>query len=79
MLHNIGIGLLLLSGVFFFSMLAVPWFPLGTGAKVAVGGGLYAAVQVSWWVGAAFVGPAAIAKFKSYFGFGKRSQANREA
>ena len=78
MLRKIGIGLIILSGVCFFSMLAVPWFPLTGGAKVAVCGGMYAVVQVSWWAGAACVGPAAVAKFKSYFGFGKRKKKSKQ-
>lgn len=60
-LRKLGVFLILLSGVFFFSMLSVPWLPISGGYKVILAGGLFAGVQVAWWVGAALVGPAAIA------------------
>ncbi len=66
-LAKLGIALILLSGVCFFTMLAVPFFPLGTGLKVGLGGTLFVCVQVSWWVGAAMLGPAAINRFKGWF------------
>ena len=70
--RNTGIGLILLSGLFFFTMLAVPLFPLTTGAKTITAGVLFVAVQISWWVGAIMIGPAAVGKFKSWFQFKKQ-------
>lgn len=65
--RNTGIGLILLSGVFFFTMLSVPWFPLTNGQKAMVAGGLFVGVQVSWWVGAALAGPAVVKVVRSLF------------
>ena len=67
LLITIGVILILLSGFFFFTMLAVPWFPLTLTQKGLVGGGLYALAQVSWWVGVAMVGPTAINRIKQKF------------
>lgn len=65
---RVGIGLILLSGVFWFSLFAVPFLPLTLGQKAALGGGLFAAVQVAWWCGAALAGPAAVARLWSWWG-----------
>ncbi|MCG8601251.1 MAG: hypothetical protein MI807_14005 [Verrucomicrobiales bacterium] len=70
-LFRLGVGLILLSGVCFFTMLSVPFFPLGDGQKAMLGGGLFIGMQISWWVGAACVGPAAVKKMSSWF---KRSK-----
>ncbi|MFT5300779.1 MAG: hypothetical protein ACI87E_003947 [Mariniblastus sp.] len=63
---KLGVFLILLSGVFFFSMLAVPWLKISGGYKVILGGALFVGVQVAWWVGAALVGPAAIGTIRSW-------------
>ena len=65
-LGKFGVFLILLSGVFFFSMLSVPWLPIGGRYKVIIAGVLFVGVQVAWWVGAAFVGPAAIGTVLSW-------------
>ncbi len=65
---RIGILLILLSGVFFFSMVSVPWWPLSGAQKTMAGGALFVSVQVAWWVGAALVGPAAISAMRNWFG-----------
>ena len=64
---GIGVVLILLSGVFFASLFAVPFLPLGAGAKVLMGGALYAGMQIAWWAGVAFAGSSAIGKMKSWF------------
>ena len=69
----IGVGLMLLSGVFFFVMLAVPLLSLSVGNKTLLAGALFVCVQTSWWVGVAMVGPAAIAKVKTWFGSGRKA------
>ena len=66
-LGKIGVSLILLSGVFFFSMFAVPWLPIGGAFKVVLAGVLFVGVQVAWWVGAALVGPATIGAMRSWF------------
>lgn len=63
----IGCSLILLSGVFFFSMLAVPWLQIDNRYKAFLGGGLFVGVQVAWWIGAALVGPSAISAMFSWF------------
>jgi hypothetical protein len=65
--RRIGGLLILLSGLFFFTMISVPWWPLSSGQKAMVGGALFVSVQVAWWVGAAMVGPAAISAVRSWF------------
>ena len=64
---KLGIGLMLMSGVFFFAMLSVPWWPIGAGAKAIAGGGLFVSVQASWWIGAAMAGPAAVKALVAFF------------
>ncbi len=67
LLGKLGLGLVLLSGVFFFSMLSVPWWPIATSWKAICAGALFVAVQVAWWAGVALAGPAAIAKLSGWF------------
>jgi len=64
---RVGIGLILLSGVFWFSMLAVPFLPLSAAKKVALAGALFAGVQIAWWTGAALAGPKTVQIIKSWF------------
>ncbi len=66
-MQTLGVVLILLSGVCFFTMLSVPWFPLSTGQKSGLAAGLFVGVQVFWWVGAAMVGPAAFRRIKLLF------------
>ena len=63
----IGFSLILLSGVFFFSMLSVPWLPIDSRYKVILGGALFVGVQIAWWIGAALAGQAAIGAMFSWF------------
>ena len=70
-LFRLGVFLILLSGVCFFTMLSVPFFPMGDGGKAILGGGLFVGMQISWWTGAACVGPAAVKKISGWF---KRSK-----
>ena len=57
---RIGIGLILLSGVFWFSLLAVPFVPITGTHKAALTAGLFIGVQIAWWTGAAIAGPMAV-------------------
>ena len=63
----IGVSLIILSGVFWFSLFAVPFLPLSLAQKTTIGIFLFAGVQAAWWIGAAFVGPQAIKKLLSWF------------
>ena len=71
-LFRLGVLLILLSGVCFFTMLSVPFFPLSDGRKAMLGGGLFVGMQVTWWTGAACVGPAAVKKMSGWFKRSKR-------
>ena len=66
-LFRLGVFLVLLSGVCFFTMLSVPFFPIGDGQKAVLGGGLFIGMQIAWWTGAACVGPAAVKKMSAWF------------
>ena len=64
---GVGIGLILLSGILWFSLFAIPFLPLSLGTKTVVGAVVFAGVQITWWTGAAFVGPASLRKIKGFF------------
>ena len=55
---KLALALVLLSGVFWFSMLAVPFVPLPLSAwqKGALALGLFIAAEVAFWAGALLVG-----------------------
>ena len=63
---KLGLVLILLSGVCFFSMLSVPWWPVSATARVVTGGVLFVAMQIAWWAGAALAGPATLAALRSW-------------
>ena len=67
LLTVLGVALILLSGVCFFTMLSVPLLPISTKTKAVVAGALFVGVQAFWWIGAAMVGPVAINKLRGYF------------
>jgi hypothetical protein len=73
---KIGIGLILLSGVLWFSLFAIPFLPLTIGQKAALAGADFVGVQIAWWVGAALAGPKLVAKLKSWF---KRRKSTDES
>lgn len=64
---KLGIGLILLSGVLWFSLFAIPFLPLSGGQKAGLLGVVFALVQVCWWLGAALAGPRVVARIKSLF------------
>jgi hypothetical protein len=68
MATKLGIFLILLSGVFWFSLFAIPFLPLTLVQKSALAGADFIAVQVAWWSGAALAGPQAVARIRSRFG-----------
>ncbi len=70
---RIGIALILLSGMLWFSLFAIPFLPLTVGQKAALAGADFVGVQIAWWTGAALVGPQTVARLKSWCGIRKRT------
>lgn len=70
---RLGIILILVSGVLWLSLFAIPFLQLTTGQKTALAAGVFAAVQVTWWTGVTLSGPAAIQNMKDWFR-GRRSR-----
>ena len=70
---RIGIALILLSGMLWFSLFAIPFLPLTVGQKAALAGADFVGVQIAWWTGAALVGPQTVTRLKSWFGRGKNT------
>lgn len=66
-LTTMGVVLILLSGLCFFTLLSVPLFPLANREKAILGGVLFIGVQAFWWIGVALVGPAAVNKARTLF------------
>lgn len=64
-LSRFGVALILLSGVLWFSLFAIPFLPLTVGQKAALAGADFVAVQIAWWIGAALAGPKLVAKMRS--------------
>ncbi len=62
-----GVGLMVGSGVLWFSLFAIPFLPLTVWQKTALGGAVFAAVQVTWWSGIALAGPRVFEKVKAWF------------
>ncbi len=69
---RIGIVLILLSGVLWFSLFAIPFLPLTVGQKAALAGAVFVGVQIAWWSGAALVGPQTVARLWSWCGRRKK-------
>ncbi len=67
----LGIALMLISGVCFAGLFAVPFLSVSVGIRVLVGGAIYAAMQVTWWAGAAIAGSTVLSKWR------KRPRRNR--
>lgn len=59
---RIGIALILLSGLLWFSLFAIPFLPLETGHKALLAGAVFIGVQIAWWIGAALAGPRFVRK-----------------
>lgn len=64
-LVKIALALVLLSGVFWFSMLAVPFvpMPLTAGQKGALAFALFIAAEISFWAGALLVGKEVVFRY----------------
>jgi hypothetical protein len=70
---KIGMGLILLSGVLWFSLFAIPFLPLSVGQKAALAGVDFVGVQIAWWTGATLAGPKTVAWLKSLCRRSKRA------
>ena len=66
-LVRLGVVLMLFSCVIWFSIFAIPFLPLTIGEKTALGTGVFIAVQVTWWTGAALAGPTVVQKLTGWF------------
>jgi hypothetical protein len=64
---RLGVALILVSGILWFSLFAVPFLPLTVGQKTVLGGSLFVGVQLAWWSGAALAGPQMIQKLTGWF------------
>lgn len=67
MIARIGMLLMLLSMILWFSLFAILYLPLTIGQKAALAGADFVAVQIAWWTGAALVGPQTVARIRSWF------------
>lgn len=73
---KIGVMLILLSGVLWFSLFAIPFLPLTIGQKATLASVDFVAVQIAWWIGAALAGPKLVARLRSFF---RRSKTTDES
>ena len=64
---RVGVVLILLSGVLWFSLFAIPFLRLTVGQKAGLAGVLFAGVQIAWWSGAALVGPKTAERMRSWW------------
>ena len=64
---RIGIALIALSGVLWFSLFAIPFLPLTVAQKSGLGAAVFVGVQIAWWTGAAMTGPEVVRKIKGWF------------
>ncbi len=70
-----GVVLLVVSALLWVPLPFVPFLPLSTGAKAAVGSGLVVAAEIAFWAGAALAGPEAVRRMRSWIrtAFGRRA------
>jgi hypothetical protein len=73
---RIGVVLIGLSGVLWFSLFAVPFLSLTIAQKAGLAGAMFVGVQIAWWTGAALVGPATVARLKSWYRKSKKIDEN---
>ena len=71
---RISVGLLGLSVAFWILLPAVPFLPLGTAEKAALGGGLIVAAEVAFWIGAMLAGPEAARRMRSWLRVRRRER-----
>ena len=76
---RIGIVLILLSGLLWFSLFAIPFLSLTVGQKAALAGAVFVGVQIAWWSGAALVGPQTVARLRPWWGSRKGTDEPSES
>ena len=64
---RIGIALILISGVLWFSLFAIPFLPLTVVEKSMLAGAMFVGVQIAWWSGAALAGPTVAGRITQWF------------
>ena len=67
MMTWVGVTLILVSGVLWFSLFAIPFLPLTIGQKTALGAAVFVVVQIAWWTGAAIAGPGVVKTMTGWF------------
>lgn len=63
---KLGIGLILLSGVFFAIMLTAPFLDIKGKNKIFISTSAFIAMEISFWAGGLLVGKELFTKYKSY-------------
>ena len=61
-----GVVLLVASALLWVPLPILPFLPLSTGAKAAIGGGLVVAAELAFWAGAALAGPETVRRARSW-------------
>jgi len=74
---RLGLVLIALSGVFWFSLFAIPFTPLTVGQKALLGGAVFLSVQILWWSGAALAGPQTVQAITAWFRKSRQQRADR--
>lgn len=64
----IGIGLIVLSGLMWFFLFAIPFLPLTVTQRAVLAAGDFVGVQIAWWTGAVLAGPQTVRHIKAWFG-----------
>jgi hypothetical protein len=64
--RKVGIGLIIISFIFFFMIPIVPFVPLTVKMKVILTTTLAIIAEVTFWIGGFFVGKEVIQKYKKY-------------
>ncbi|OCA87636.1 hypothetical protein A8F94_07195 [Bacillus sp. FJAT-27225] len=63
-LIRIGVGLIIVSCIFYLAILLVPMTDFSTGSKVAITGGLVVAGEAAFWIGGIIVGKEAVTHYR---------------
>ncbi len=62
-----GATLIVVSGILWFSLFAIPFLQLTLSQKAALASGVFLGVQIAWWTGAALVGPTVVRDLTAWF------------
>ena len=64
---RLGVTLIVVSGVLWLALFAIPFLQLTLGQKTTLGAGVFLVVQITWWTGVTLVGPTAMQNLKRWF------------